>query len=528
MKKNMKKLLCMIIIVAFCFVGFACGKNENGSELGDGDYTKLTGVVTFFLPGTEPNNMKDVLAAINAKLKEDGRNYTVSFTFEPSATYWQKAPLKINDGFDACWMHASYLASYYSQKILMDIGEYVELYGSKITEMTSDVYMQTAKLNGGMYAIPRIEPLSEVNNSVMVRGDWMDEFGIESIGTLAELENYFAKSYEKLSSTTGAYVMGLDHSQYLKREYCKNYWFPLGSFACLPIYIDMSKKVDGTYKVESFYESEAFVNMANKAREYYLKNYKHANYQSANSANADTQFNNSLLASIWSTSTKISERIDAFKSVNPDGKLYDVLLNPEETKWIASGANMLSVYSTSSHAAHVVDFYNWILSDTDNSDLVNYGIKGVNYNLTEEGRLDFTGIADRNIYSNYFPYYVFTNSNNMRYSKEMSDEDIETLVNWDAGDNVSVNPLIGFTPVVTGITATAYSLVSSVENSYSTAFLYGSRSLDEESNGKTIYDTFISQLHQTISYKGTKTPVIDILIAEIQAQVDKYVEENNL
>ena len=81
---------------------------------------------------------------------------------------------------------------------------------------------------------------------------------------------------------------------------------------------------------------------------------------------------------------------------------------------------------------------------------------------------------------------------------------------------------------MTGITATAYSLVSSVENSYSTAFLYGSRSLDEESNGKTIYDTFISQLHQTISYKGTKTPVIDILIAEIQAQVDKYVEENNL
>lgn len=526
----MKKLLAIFIMVAMAFSFASCkNNNKDSSGVGDGDYGSLTGEVKFFLPGSAPDNMSDVTAEINSRLKASGRNYTVNFVFEGWGTYWSKAPLKGNEGYDACWMHANYISSYYAQKVLLDLTEYVDTYGDKIKETTPDMYFSTAKINGGLYAIPRVEPLSEINTPMMVRGDWMKEFGIDSIETLADLESYFAKAKTKLDSVSGAYVLDKDNGDFLKREYAKNYYFPLGSFSQYPVYIDLSEKVDGTYKVKNFYTSEAFKNMANKSREYYLAGYRNPNRQSLAADSIDSVFNSGLLAAIWSTATKVNERIDAFKTKNPDGEIVNILINPNDTKWITAGGNMISVYSRSKKAAHVVDFYNWILSDRANSDLVSYGISGKNYNLTSDGKLNMAGISDANNYQATFPSFVFNNFNNVRFSKEMSDAEIASTQNWDTEGDVRVSPLIGFIPEVTGTFSTAYSLVNAAEKNYSEDFLYGSKGLDQiQSGSTTYYQAFLNSLNQKLRYNGTQTAVIDIMIAELQAQVDEYVKANNL
>lgn len=529
--KNTKRaaILACILAVVLCFSASGCfNKKTSDSVDTSGDYTKLTGEVKFFLPGSTPGNMDEITQLVNSALKADGRNYTVKFMFESWGTYWSKVPLKVNEGIDACWMHSSYISSYYGQKILMNIEDLISAYGSKISEATSDIYWNTVKIADGVYAIPRVEPLCEGDSPLMLRGDWMDEFEMSSVGTLSELESYLGKAAEKLESVDGAYVMDKDHSNYLRREYAKNYYFPLGSFSKYPVYIDISQKEGGKYVVKNFYTSEAFKSMANKAREYYLLGYRNANRESLASDSVDNAFNNGLLGAIWSTATKTNERINAFKTLNPDGKLYTAILNPTETKWITSGGNMISVYSKSTKGAHVIDFYNWLLSDSDHSDLLCYGVLNKNYKLTADGKLDFTGIASADNYSEKFPSFVFSSLKNFRYSKEMSNAEIEQMNNWDSGENVKVSPLIGFIPEIKGAVNTAYSLINAAEKSYCEDFMYGSKGLDEVSGGKTYYEAFLNQLNQTLTYQGAKTPIMDILIAELQSQVDAYVAANNL
>lgn len=518
----MKKVLGFLTCVLLC-LGMLSGCFGTGDPVDvtiDGDYTKLTGTIRFLLPGDAPDSMDEVTAAINAALAEDGRNYTVDFTFETWGDYWNKVGLRANDGYDACWMHADNLAGFYNS-VLKDLTPYMEPYGSEILKLTSELYLNFARVDGGLYAIPRVEPLSEESNLLAVRGDWMDEFGMESITTLPELETYFSKSAEKMAETPGAYVMDKDHSDYLRRVYAKNYYFPLGSFSKYPVYIDLSNPVDGSYKVENFYTSQAFLDMAAKAEEYYDAGYRNPNRSSLASDSIDNAFNNGLLAAVWSSPTKTSERIDAFKSLNPEGSIYNVILNPDETKWISSGGNMLAVYKASSKAAHVVDFYNWVLSDQAHTDLVCYGILNKNYKLTEDGKLDFTGISNSDNYSLKFPSFVFSTLTRIRYSKSMDDKAISSITEWDSGENVQLSPLAGFVPEIKGILNTAYSLVAAAEKSYSEDFLYGSKSVKDEE----VYQQFLNQLNAPLTYNGQKVPAIEIVITELQAQVDAFIAE---
>ena len=238
----MKKLITILLAITMLISVTACGGEGGGEGGAPTDYTQLTGNVKFFLPGIEPNNMDDVTAAINAALKADGRNYTVSFTFEPFSSYWTKAPLMSSD-HDALWIHSSRLPEYVNNQVLLELDDYLENFGSNITSDIDAMYLTTAKVDGKLMAIPRVEPLSAVETPLTVRKDWMDEFGIDSISTLSELELYFSKAYTKLSDVEGnAYVLDKDHSDFLRREYCPDYYFPLGNFSCYPIYIDLANK----------------------------------------------------------------------------------------------------------------------------------------------------------------------------------------------------------------------------------------------------------------------------------------------
>lgn len=526
----MKRKTVIALITAFALlVAGGCGIRRGPIDQGGGDYTKLTGEVKFFLPGDEPANMGDVKSAINAALKSDGRNYTVNFVFEAWGTYWSKAPLKMNEGYDGFWMHADSLSSYIGQKVVLDISTLIESYGAKIKELTPDMYFSTVKQGSATYALPRVEPLSEMGSPFTLRADWLEEFGLTKVETLTELDTYITKSAQKVSGTAGAYVMDKDHSQHLRREYAKNYYFPLGSFSKHPVYIDVSQKIDGKYKVQNFYTSDAFINMAKKAGAYYDAGYRNPSRTSLPADNMDYAFNNSLLTLNWSTPTKTAERIDAFKELNPNGQLYNGILNPSETRWITGGSNMISVYSTSSRGAHVVDFYNWLLSDQDHADLVCYGIKDVNYKLTADGKLNFTGISQSNNYSQKFPSFVFNSMSNMRFSKSMDDAAVNAIKNWDSGENVKVSPLVGFTPTLSGMFNTAYGIVSSAEKSYSEDFLYGSRKVIDSNGAQTSdYKSFLNSLNGTLTYNGSKVPAIEIMITELQSQIDAYVAANGL
>ena len=508
-----RKIISIVLALTVLFAVSACGSEQE--NVGVKELQECT--VQILLPGAEkPADFGNVLNAINDKLEEDGKPYTVEITFYDDTKYHEDLPLKVSDGYDLAHVNVQYFSDYIKTNTLLDATPYLKAYGKEIVDNT-EAYAKTASsYNGKQYLIPRNMPVS-TNVFVEARKDWMTEFGLTKITTIEELDTYFARTGAKIGDPSkNKYVYCADNNyEFLLREYCPSYYFPVKEWASMPVYIDISDegKVNGKYVVRNYYESDAYVGLITKTREYY-------NLQYVSPEQISGSYNYFLanqLGLVWSTLLKQSERIDTFKAALPEAELYDVYLNSDAPKYIFDGIdNTMALLSSCKNPNEAVDFLNWIRSSQENHDLVCYGVKGVNYNLTEDGRLDFTGISLNKRYSAEMPYWAFNDIRFARWSKFLSDEYIETVSTWnDESAGAKVSPFVGYM-IDTGNTELA-SIIQNVNAVASLATDLTNGRIEPSglaASGKTNYQDLLDKL---------KTAGIDRLIEILQADIDNYL-----
>lgn len=511
----MKKTLILFLTIMIIGITTSCNKSNNNKI----DVAPLREVeVKILLPGDDnPPGYDDVIKAINDKLKEDGKPYTVKFYFLSETEYHQMLPLRINDKYDAAWIHIDNLSYYISQGVLRNVKPYLEKYGEVLLEHTPDYAWKQVTVNGKIYAIPRNAPVSDSRTTLAVRKDWMDEFGMAEINTIEDLERYFAEVYKKVSEspTQFDYVYTADnHYEFLYREYAPSFFFPLVNYAARPIYIDVANKENGKYVVKNFYQSEEFIALIEKTRTYYTP----LNYvPDTTPSNTAQLFYGGMLGAVWNTILKTSERIDEFKAYQPNGDIYDVYLNKEAPRYITVGTdNMIGLLSKGENPNETVDFFNWVRTSQENHDLVCYGIEGINYNLTENGRLDFTNIRKDKRYSDKMPYWSFNDFRFVRWSKNLSQEYIDSRLTWDTSPNVVVTDLVGFMVDLSDTrAATLYANIKATESAPATHLIDGRWDyLEILDNGKTRYEQFIEDLEKA---------GIDEFIQIVQKQLDDFL-----
>lgn len=515
----MKKKICigLTAVMALCMLAGCNGNNPN-EKIDVAPLKECT--VRLALPANSvPKDVEFVQEEVNLALKEAGKPYEVSFEFLDETDYNKNILLYATDGYDLAWFTLDNLQSAVQANALRDVTPYLDTYGKNLKDNTPSYAWDSATVDGKIYTIPRNMPVSDNSYFGAARKDWVEEFDMNGIDSLGELDTYFANTYAKFSAMgeegTGRYVYSADnHYDFLYREYCPTYYFPLIEWACKPVYIDLDPE-NGKYEVKNFYASEAFQQICQKANAYYKAGY----VSPEGLAGSENYFYAGMLGITWSTLFKTSERIDDFKAqtnkLAPDAEIYDIYLNPDDDRYIVEGfENSLGLLSGGKNPNEAVDFLNWVRSSQANHDLVCFGVEGRNYKLTADGRLDFDDIDNDMRYAALMPYWCFNDIRYMRFSKSMSEESIERLKTWDSKDNVIVSDLVGFVPDLRATsTSTAYKNVSA-SSEVVTNLIDGRYALTDSVGSQTRY----AKLLQDVNNAGMQT-----LIDALQEQVDAYL-----
>ncbi|GGI46519.1 ABC transporter substrate-binding protein [Paenibacillus marchantiophytorum] len=435
----------LIILTTAIFVGTIryCTRSnpEKSSIVGTQPPAKLgihPTTLKLLFPLDKPVAQAEVIQAVEAKLAKDGLPIKLEFTYIPFNQYWNKVWLIAASGepYDIALSAFSNISDFVSKKVLAPLDDALHDYGQDIVKSTPDYAFQGVTINGHIYGVPRVMPISEFQSFVQIRGDLRKKYGLPEIKTVADMDLYLATIHMNEPAITPYFY---DTGRFLLREYGDVAFFA-GAYLNAPVYIDPA---DPQLKVRSTYESDFFENIMAKMHEWQGKGYiPYGPSDTSRYQDPELAFNSGKIAATWSVVLKQTERIDAFKAMNPDGELENVYLHPEKPKYLFTGAdNILSVFSTSQHVNESVAFLNWLRSSQENYDLFTYGIKDVNYKL-QDGAIDYDGIAPEHQYTPIS--WTWNDIRFVRFSKYISPAYSNQLRSWDK--EAIASPTLGFMP----------------------------------------------------------------------------------
>lgn len=210
MVKGIKVLQALILSLLLITVLAACGSNNGGNEAPSSKSNNSTS------PAVENNSVpekaKPTLRRLGLWQDTDYNNYPVAKMLEEETGYkvqydmlpQDKATDKLNlllasgEAYDIV-NYSSDMALYsdYARKgALTDLTSLIEQYGPNITKAVSQQSLDALKVDGKLYAIPT-KVTYEINNSILIRTDWLEKVGLPMPTTLDELTEVLKAFKEK-------------------------------------------------------------------------------------------------------------------------------------------------------------------------------------------------------------------------------------------------------------------------------------------------------------------------------------------
>lgn len=445
-------------------------------------------------PGDPPKDLDAVDAAIEKKIKADGLNIKLNYTWVPWDTYWNKQSLVVAAGesYDLTWSHVTMLPQSVAKNVLMPIDDVLKSSGPELLKNTPDYVWKGAQIGGKTYAIPRVVPTAQNNDTFQIRGDLRKKYGLPEIKNVDDFEKYL-----QAVKTNDPTITPLGGSTGLVREFAPSY-YTNGDFAQSFFYVDVNEK---SLKFKNMFASDGYEKFANKTREWYKKGYSVQDPSTIKDLFGD--FTKGKFATVVSNILRPTETIDALKTNLPGAEIEFVQFAPDQPKYIFNSTdNLLAVMSNSKHAKEAIQFVNWVHSSQENYDLFSLGVKDVNYKV-DGNSASYDGIpADKQ----YLPIsWAWTDMRFNKFSKYITPQQLDIIKKWDTG--AVQTPLIGFSidsePVKTEVAK-----IASIVGEYSGQIINGTVDFS------SIKDKFLSRL---------KDAGIDKVLAEYQKQLDTFL-----
>jgi putative aldouronate transport system substrate-binding protein len=455
--------------------------------------------LNILFPGDPPKDLDAVNAAIAKKLKADGLNMKLNYTFVPWETYTNKQSLVVAAGenYDLTWTHISNLSQGVSKNVLMPLDDLLKSSGPGLLKDISDFVWKAVKVGGKTYAIPRVVPVAQSNDTFQIRGDLRKKYGLPEIKSSADFEKYLdaVKTNDPTITPLAGGAGGL------AREIAPSY-FANGDFTGSFFYIDVNET---PLKVKNLYASKAYEQYVNKTREWYKKGYLPSDPNMFKDINGD--FAKGRMAAMPSNILRPTEVIDALKTNLPNAELEYIQFVSDKPKYIYTSAdNLLSVLATSKHPKEAVAFVNWLHTSQENYDLFSLGVNDVNYKANGNSA-SYEGISPD---KQYFPIsWAWTDLRYNKFSKYITPAQLDVIKTWDKG--AVQTPLIGFS-INTEPVKAELAKVSAIASEYSTQGPLMNGVVDFAS----VKDKFLSRLNDA---------GIDKVLAEYQKQLDAFLAQ---
>ncbi len=399
-----------------------------------------------------------------------------------------KVDLMIASGqeFDACIVDPRWAASSVSKGYLKDLSNVIDTYLPDWHQNMNEVALDAYRYGDGIYAIPiGNKPTAGVYSTVCVRQDIMEELGMDEISSIEDLKQYAKQAKE----TYGLYATyDLASSEYIIRGLSSRNMTPLTS----EIWVDQDTK-----ELVNFVETKEFEQAVRLYNEWYADGLIPKDMLTNT---VTIPFQSGLTAFFRGTcGTTVIENEPNLKQVVPNASTKEYYINPEKPiykKTYESTAFQVPV--TSNKADRVAMFVNLLQKNTELADAFIYGIKGVDYDVTDNK------IVAKNTQELFYQWMIF-NVNISTFDERFPNDFIETYRNWDkeALPSCSFGFSINYDPV-----KTEKAQIESIWGELANPMLSGIKD----------YDSGIEQLRKELKSAGW-----DTYFAEIQKQWSEFL-----
>ncbi len=489
---RMKEVLTVLALLAVVLVLVGCGqKAATGAAPGAPKLKAVT--LNLMYPDEGVKCYPGVLEATMKKLKADGLNFKLTMTSIPYDNYYDKLYLveASSEDLDICWVHGNQIAGYIAKNLLAPLNEPLKDFAPDITANTPQFIWDAVTVGGKVFAIPRSVPAAQNDWMDIVRQDLVEKYQLPKIVDIPTYEQYL-DAVKKNEPKMVGYWSGWFP---LARVFCPSYYFMEGG-----VYVDLA---DPELKAKNFYATAAYKSICDTNYRWVQKGYRPKDAAAINNDNTSA-FTSGKLAACGSNVFWPTEQIETFATNVPGGKMENIFLNPTAPKYILIPIdNCSAVFNHSKKLNESVAFLNWVRHSQENYDLWSYGVKGVNYNLTAEGKLNYEGITPENKFISMC--WMWTDLRFHRYHYKLDPAYIDVIKNWDK--DAILSPLSGL----------------QFDKSVYKDLMAAKNTVMQEYNGPMEAGLISYASKKDEMLRKHKEAGLDQIIAEIQKQIDAWV-----
>ncbi len=393
--QGIKRILMFPAVALLCFVCHGMGtpdtvgsKNQS-SQTVENRLSTSHPTLTMYLIGEKSPDFDLVLGELNARL-EQTVGATLTARFLAWDEYERKYPLLFASGEEFDIVYTADWAYYDSQATKGAFLEITEPMLERYAPLThATMYPQAweqAKVNGGVYMLPM--NYTELTGYVfLVRGDLMDRYGCPPISTLEDFGGYLSTVVEHEPQLIPLDI-GSDFDAYFLFE---RFWNRCTANELSPILpwqlqgytgrADTERRIRHISAYQQFLECVMI-----------MKEWKDAGYWSKSAIlNKHTNKESFLLgrsAAALMNFNDATSMYTSLKTLHPDWRIQVVDAEdgaaPIRNRYIANG---MAVYARSKQPELALQILDQLRNDETCHDLFCYGIKGLHYELDDEGKL---------------------------------------------------------------------------------------------------------------------------------------------
>ncbi|WP_297776141.1 extracellular solute-binding protein [Blautia sp.] len=484
----MKRKIIASVLAAAMIAGTlaGCGGGKDNEEKGkvssatkvneDGTIdTSEEVTVSMYLYGDEGVANKDILAELNKILKED-----INTTLEIKYITWNdtntKYPLLWSSGeeFDMAYGASNAVVPYATlarQDALVDITDMLDTYAPTLKEKIDDKAWESMKVEGKIYGVP--STYSEFTaNGFVTRKDKMEEYGVESIESIEDMEKY-------MDASVAAGRIPLNGDSSLANDMYKmfinttNQWVPAPGITENELFL--VGDIKNPEEIISPVFTDEFEDFAVRMREWSDKGYWSKDVL-AGTVNEKDNFHNDMG--------------DAYISHQPDWTgakgIVDEKLGGVETEFFCfpettgtligkSGVeNATLINANSKHPERALMVIEKLMTDKECYDLFQYGIEGRQYEI-KDGKITKPASWDKKVDEGGFSGWALRTD---EFSVPYATEDERRYTLNEEWKKVAVeNPYLGFV-VDTKEFSTEISSITNVNSQLGIQILLGKTAQD--------------------------------------------------
>ncbi len=509
----------------------SCGSGSND----DGTTIKV------MLSGTEPTGWDRVLEEYERTgAVETGVHLDVEWV--SAGDYKEKLNLRMIGSedydlvFDAPFNKLKTFAAYEMYTPLEDYvtsGEYPNLQAAFSEEIVNANYYY-----GHLYGLPMMRTYGNGIDCVYYRKDMAKEYGVGTDGQINsydELQTFLDAVLADTSvngnmvpfavtSSRGFYSLFRDTDAV---DMAKNHVvsMTLGAPAYILLNDDNTEVVDIVYQGEDISRFAAFPEGYQDGEKFGLARFKklrewnkYLERDSLNRSDAWAMVTGMKAAAMVDNLDTYEQKLTEFNSSIPDGELGVFIINdgvrnmePEARLTDLKGNNFICIPVWSKKTEQVLTFLDWLYASSENHDLFELGVEGVDWTAVGDDRYEQIKSEDTDSYS--FPGYVLTwNPNYVRFLTSL-DEEIYEYKKYDLEpDSYYESPLAGFM-FDTSELQTESTVVSGILSEVSTALAHGA--LDDP----------VTRLNENIN--KCLDNGLDVIREEAIRQINEFLAEKN-